>query len=259
MTALPSAFHLGPLTFHVYGLGLAIAAYVTFAYAQRRLRTAGVDVTLFGRLATILVISGLIGARVANILTNWSYYDGHPGRWLAVWQGGLASFGGLVVAVPVGLWWLHRSWPDVRWVTVSDALVVAIIAGWALGRVLGPQFMVGGGGHVTSQWWGMTYHGQVGRRVPVPLIQGCEDGALWCALLALEARWHRRYAGQLTAVGMMVWGLVRSLDEHWLLGGGSNAGSLGVEVAGLGLALGGVALWIYVLRTARSIPASSVH
>ena len=62
----------------------------------------------------------------------------------------------------------------------------ALIAGWAIGRFLGPQFMVDGGGHLTHQWFGLHYHGQVGKRVPVPLIQGCEDGLLWLVLIALE-------------------------------------------------------------------------
>jgi hypothetical protein len=43
---------------------------------------------------------------------------------------------------------------------------------------------------------------------------------------------------------MTVWGLVRAYDEHWLLGEQSHSGSVGVQVAGLLLALAGVVLFL---------------
>ena len=181
-----------------------------------------------------------MGARLANIATNWSYYSGHPGRWIAVWQGGLASFGGIALALVVGLVLRRRWWPQTRLTKFTDALVPALIAGWALGRVLGPQFMVDGGGHLTNQWFGIHYAGEVGKRVPVPLLQGAEDALLWLALLGVERTRLKSTVGVITALGMIVWGLVRALDERLLLGQESHSGSVGVQLAGLALALAGV-------------------
>ncbi len=257
MSAVPTSVHLGPLVFHLYGFGLAIAAYVAYHYAKRRLERAAIHAVPFARFAAALVVSGLIGARLANIATNWSYYAGRPGRWIAVWQGGLASFGGIALALPVGLYLARRWWPDTRLTAFTDALIPALIAGWALGRVLGPQFMVGGGGHLTHQWFGMHYAGQVGKRVPVPLIQGGEDGSLWLALLSIE-HWTRRRGGVVTGFAMSVWGLVRALDERLLLGQHSHSGSIGVQLAGIVLALSGVVLLVHSVRTERSTPSPSV-
>ena len=240
MTGFPTSFHLGPLIFHTYGFGLAIAAYVAYLYARRRLARAGFDVKPFSKYTVWLLVSGLVGARVANIATNWNYYDGHPGRWVAVWQGGLASFGGIAFALVVGLILQRRWWPGTRLAAFSDAMVPALIAGWAIGRFLGPQFMVDGGGHLTHQWFGLHYHGEIGKRVPVPLIQGLEDGLLWLLLVTLERTRLKQTVGVITAVGMIVWGLVRATDERLLLGQESHSGSLGVQAAGLALALAGV-------------------
>jgi phosphatidylglycerol:prolipoprotein diacylglycerol transferase len=258
VSGVPTSFHLGPLVFHTYGFGLAIAAYVTFLYARRRLSKADFDVQPFGRFTFCLIVSGLLGARLANIATNWGYYSGHPARWIAVWQGGLASFGGIALALPIGLYLQRRWWPGSSLARFTDAFVPALIAGWALGRVLGPQFMVNGGGHITHQWFGLHYAGQVGKRVPVPLIQGAEDSLLWLALLAFEYRRPRLRAGVLTGTAMIIWGLVRSLDERLLLGQESHSGSLGVQIAGIVLALGGAALIVHQLRVARSTPDRSV-
>jgi len=244
VSGFPTSFHLGPFVFHTYGFGLAIAAYVAFVYARRRLRRAGVNVEPFTRYTVWLLVSGLIGARLANIATNWSYYEGHFGRWIAVWQGGLASFGGIAVALVVGVVLQRRWWPETALAKFTDALVPALIAGWALGRVLGPQFMVDGGGHVTTQWFGIHYAGQVGKRVPVPLIQGAEDALLWLVLLGVERTRLKHTVGVVTALGMIVWGLVRALDERLLLGQESHSGSIGVQLAGLALAAAGVATLI---------------
>jgi len=254
VSGVPTSFHLGPLVFHTYGFGLAIAAYVCYLYARRRLQKADFDIQPFGKLAFSLIVAGLLGARIANIATNWGYYSDHPSRWIAVWQGGLASFGGIALALPVGLYLQRRWWPQSSLARFTDALVPALIAGWALGRVLGPQFMVNGGGHLTHQWFGIHYADQVGKRVPVPLIQGAEDALLWLALLTFEHLRPTRHVGVVTGVAMIVWGVVRSLDERLLLGQESHSGSLGVQIAGVVLAIAGAALIARQLTVARSTP-----
>jgi phosphatidylglycerol:prolipoprotein diacylglycerol transferase len=244
VSGVPTSFHLGPLVFHTYGFGLAIAAYVCYLYSRHRLARAGFELAHFFSYAVALVVSGLVGARLANVATNWSYYSGHPGRWIAVWQGGLASFGGIALALPVAVILQRHWWPGSSFARFADAMVPALVAGWALGRVLGPQFMVDGGGHLTHSWFGIHYAGQMGKRVPVPLIQGAEDGLLWGLLVLVERRWTTKFAGALSALAMIVWGLVRAFDEHWLLGQESHSGSIGVQFAGLALALAGVVIFL---------------
>jgi len=254
VSAFPTAIHLGPFVFHLYGLGLALAAYIAFEYAERRFVRRGLAVDHFGRYVLWLLGAGLVGARLANIATNWSYYNGHPMRWIAVWQGGLASFGGIALAIPVGIVGRRRYWPATDALSFSDTLIPALVLGWAIGRVLGPQFMVDGGGHLTHQWFGMAYHGQVGKRVPVPLIQGAEDGLLWGLLLWIERRLPARRVGVVTGLAMVIWGLVRAYDERWLLGEQSHSGSLGVQLAALALSVGGVAVLATVVRRRTQSP-----
>lgn len=256
MSGFPTAFHIGPFVFHTYGLGLAIAAFVTYSYAQKRLERATWPTEKWGRFTGWMIASGLVGARLANIFTNWDYYRADPGRWFSVWQGGLASFGGIALALIVGIPLFRRYWPKMSLLEFCDCIVPALIAGWALGRVLGPQFMVNGGGHLTHQWFGIHYQGQFGKRVPVPLIQGAEDGLLWAALLALSRSKWSRIPGRICGIGMIVWGLVRSLDEKLLLGQQSHSGSDGVQIAGLLLALGGLVVVARSFRRSNEAPAA---
>jgi len=246
--SLPTAIAIGPFTFYLYGLGLAVAAWVSFRYVERRLKRQDLSVARWPRFATAVILSGLLGARVAHVATNWSYYHDHLGSLLALWQGGLASFGGLALAVPTGIVLARRYWPDTPLLQFADVIVVGLVAGWALGRVLGPQFMVAGGGHETTQWFGLPYAGQTGRRVPVPLIQGAEDALLWLGLLWTERRGPR--PGIVTGWALTVWGVVRTIDEHWLLGEQGHTGSVAVQIAGLIVSALGLAILFQARRRA---------
>ena len=123
-----------------------------------------------------------------------------------------------------------------------------LMACWAMGRLLGPQLMVAGGGHQTHQWFGMYYAGQSGRRLPVPVFQALEDFTVYLILIAIERaldRWpngmpRRGYpTGIILGTTMVLWGIERSLDEHLWLGQDGALGSDLVQLAGVLLVVGG--------------------
>ena len=107
-----------------------------------------------------------------HVLSNLSYYTQNPGDIFAIWHGGLSSFGGLLLAVPAGIILTRRRCPELPIARALDLAAPVLLACWAMGRLLGPQLMVAGGGHPTHQWFGMYYAGQPGRRLPVPDLPG---------------------------------------------------------------------------------------
>ncbi len=122
-----------------------------------------------------------------------------------------------------------------------------------MGRLLGPQLMVAGGGHPTHQWFGMYYAGQAGRRLPVPIFQAAEDFAVYLVLIAIERRLDRwpdgtRRVGYppgiVLGTGMVLWGIERSLDEHLWLGEDGRLGSDLVQLAGVLLVIGGIVILV---------------
>jgi phosphatidylglycerol---prolipoprotein diacylglyceryl transferase len=253
---IPVVFHLGPLTIHTYGLGLALTFYVAFRYLERRLARAGQPTEWVAGMTIAVVIGAILGARAMHVLANWSYYGSHLGEIPLIWRGGLSSFGGLIVAVPIGLAITRRRCPSMARLAGTDLVAPVLMAAWAMGRLLGPQLMVAGGGHPSTAWFAMSYADQIGRRVPVPIIQALEDAATFVVLLVLERALASRAStralanpphGLVTACAMVLWGITRGLDEHFLLDGGSNLGSLLVEWASLGLVVAGCVLGIWAL------------
>ncbi len=261
MKPIPVAFHIGPLEIHTYGIGLAITFWVAYRYFERRLRRHGYPTAWLVGVFIWVIVAAVVGARTLHVLSNLSFYAHHPGDIIAIWQGGLSSFGGLLFAVPTGLILARRRCPQLSTGRALDLLAPVLMAAWALGRLLGPQLMVAGGGHPTTEWFGMYYAGQVGRRLPVPIFQAIEDFAVFVVLIVLERRldrWpdgapRRGYpSGIVLGTGMVLWGIERFLDEHLWLGEDGHLGSLLVQGAGLALAVGGVVLLVVTARRWRA-------
>jgi phosphatidylglycerol:prolipoprotein diacylglycerol transferase len=253
MKPIPVVFHIGPLQVHTYGIGLALTFWFAFTYFERRLRRAGYRTDWFVPVFLWIVLAAIVGARTFHVLSMLGYYSANPGQILAIWHGGLSSFGGLIFAVPTGILLTRRRCPELPIGRALDLITPVLLAAWAMGRLLGPQLMVAGGGHPTHQWFGMYYAGQPGRRLPVPLFQATEDFCVYLVLIAIERRLNRWPDGSVrsgyptgTVLGtaMILWGIERSLDEHLWLGEDGHLGSLLVQIAGVALVLGGAfILW----------------
>ena len=263
MRPIPVAFHVWFLEVHTYGIGLALTFWFGLRYTERRLRRAGYPWQWVTGMFVWVIIAAIVGARALHVVSNLSFYSHHPGQILAIWQGGLSSFGGLLFAVPVAIVSTRRRCPQLPTLRFADLMAPVLMACWGIGRLLGPQMMVAGGGHPTNQWFGMYYAGQAGKRLPVPIFQSIEDFTIFGILLLVE-RWLRLSApvavvaeeggapvptllppsGIVLGVGMVLWGVERFLDEHLWLGEDGHLGSLLVQGAGIALAVAGAILLV---------------
>ncbi len=257
MRPIPTSFHIGPLQIHTYGIGLALTFWFAYRYFERRLSKRGFETEWVASLFIWVIASAIVGARAMHVLSNLGYYSSHPSQIFAIWQGGLSSFGGLLLAVPTAILIARRRCPQLGVLEGLDIVAPVLMAAWAIGRLLGPQMMVAGGGHATNQWFGMYYDGQVGKRLPVPLFQAAEDFTVYIVLILIERRLNQRAgdsqqsdkpSGLVTSVAMILWGIERTLDERLWLGQDGALGSQLVQLAGVLLVIGGVILFVVSVR-----------
>jgi len=214
---IPIEFHLGPLTIHTYGIGLALTFLFAIWYMARRFRCAGQPSEWLYRDGMKIVLLALVGSRVVHVVANIGYYRANPIQIPLVWHGGLSSFGGLLFGVPAGIHYMRKNCPELGTLRALDIAAPVLMAGWAVGRLLGPQLMIRGGGHPTSAWYGLAYAGEAGKRIPVPIFQGLEDAAIWAILLWIERRTPRRPDGLLIFLAAGMWGITRFTDEFFWL------------------------------------------
>ena len=126
------AIQIGPVSIRWYGILMATAIAVGFWLAYRQARAEGLPADDLLTVAEWSVVAGLVGARLYEVAFNWDYYGQHPGKIIAVWEGGLAIHGALILGPLVGVWLARR-----RRLPILKSLDVAapsIAIGQAIGR-----------------------------------------------------------------------------------------------------------------------------
>jgi prolipoprotein diacylglyceryl transferase len=127
-----NGIQVGPLFFHFYGICIAIGILAAVSLARRRWAAAGGDPADLERPLFWGIVAGFVGGRLAYVSTHLASFDGRPWAVVAIWEGGLALYGGLTLGILVGLWVTRRrGLPMLR---VLDAVVPAIPLAQAFGR-----------------------------------------------------------------------------------------------------------------------------
>jgi prolipoprotein diacylglyceryl transferase len=157
-----TTLELGPVSIAMYGLLIAVGAYLGLVLLARRYGAMGGDAELAERTALLAIAAAIVGSRIGYIIPRWEQFLADPITIPQIWRGGLAFFGGVALAVPVAWWYAHRKGGDVP--AMIDAAAPALPLGHAIGR------------------WGNYFNQELyGRPTDLP----------W----ALEVEAHRRVAG----------------------------------------------------------------
>ncbi len=146
--------HLGPIPVNWYGIGWAMAFLIGGALVRRWAAREGIATSLIDDLVVWILVGSLIGARLYFVVQNPAEYLREPWRILAVWEGGLAFFGGLFGGIVAG--WLYVRRAGLSFARLADLFAPAIPIGAAIGRV--PCGLAGMDyGTPTSLPWGVVY------------------------------------------------------------------------------------------------------
>lgn len=91
----PIALTIGPFSIYWYGIIIAIAILAILFVSLQTAKFFNISKDSVSDSAVWIIIGGLIGARLYEVLLNVSYYIEHPLEIFAIWQGGLAIHGAL--------------------------------------------------------------------------------------------------------------------------------------------------------------------
>ncbi|MCU0606004.1 MAG: prolipoprotein diacylglyceryl transferase [Candidatus Edwardsbacteria bacterium] len=130
---LPDIVSIGPLTLHSYGLALALSFLAGTLLIERLAAARGLDRDAVLDCALVIMAAAVVGSRAFYVL---SHLDDYRGCWwsvLAVWEGGLTFYGGVLLAVPAGFACMARRQLPI-W-TMSDLIAPAFALGIGLGRL----------------------------------------------------------------------------------------------------------------------------
>src|SRR6266545_5760525 len=126
------ALEIGPVVIRWYGVLMATAIVVGLWLAHRQAKREGLPADDIVACSQWAILAGLVGARLYEVAFNWDYYGRYPWKIIAVWEGGLAIHGGLILGPLLGAWLAYR-WrlPVLRGL---DVAAPSTALGQAIGR-----------------------------------------------------------------------------------------------------------------------------
>jgi len=218
-----SGIELGPLDLRMYGLVIAIGAFLALRMIVNRYADYGGDPQLAEKAGLIALGAGFLGARIGYIIPRFlvdgahgDAYIGRPLDILAIWQGGLAFFGGLVAGA-LGVI-LYVRIKNAGMPEMADAVAPALPLAQAFGR------------------WGNYFNQELfGRPTDLPWALQVDPGPAERAGFPGETTFHPTFLYEslwnLGLVGVILWmdraGMLRrrgSLIFVYLIGYGIGRG-----------------------------------
>lgn len=256
VTIDPVAFRLFGKEIYWYGILIA-AGFLLGLYAMMRLsQSMGASENDIVDMMLLAMPIGLVGARAYYVFFYQSLFrdaDGvfQWGRAVAIWDGGLAVYGGIIAGVLTAVVFSRVRripfWP------MADTAAFGLPIGQAIGRWGNFVNQEAHGGPCTAPWrMGLTVAGQYMEVHPTFLYE-----SLWnlagLALLYFVVRPRRRFAGQMFFSYVLWYGLGRV----WIEGLRSDSlylFSTGIRVSQLLAALSAVIALTVILYRLKKAP-----
>ncbi len=249
----PILFEFGNWPVYSYGVLLAAAYLSALQLAVVRARRIGLDGSRVMDLGIYLIIAALVGAKLMLVVVDFDYFVSQPAELLSLVRAGGVFYGGLIVAVAVGLW-LVRRYNLPMW-TTADLFAPGIALGHVIGR-LGCLLAGCCYGRPTDVAWAITFTdpvaaANVGTPLGIPLhpTQLYDAGAellIMIGLLATERK-GRPFAGRTFWLYILLYGISRFIveiyrgDERGALMGMSTSQFISVLVVPLAI---GMLIWL---------------
>jgi phosphatidylglycerol:prolipoprotein diacylglycerol transferase len=138
------SFDIGSLSFTVmwYGLIICLAIFTAFGYFVYRAKQQGIVFDDMLDIALVTVITAVIGARLYFVVFYGGYLEtdgtfienvlGTLYNVIAIWNGGLAIYGGIIFGALAVAYMARRK--KISFFTLGDMAVPAVMLGQAMGR-----------------------------------------------------------------------------------------------------------------------------
>ena len=217
----PELFSIGPITVYSYGMLLAVSYLLGLWLAMQRAKRWGLDPSRVLDLGIYIIIAALIGAKLLLLVIDFDQFSRSTADLLSLARSGGVFYGGLILAVAVAFWYIHRH--RLPFWTTCDVFAPGI----ALGHVTGRLGCLAAGccyGRPTDLPWGITFTNplaatNVGTPLGIPLhpTQIYEAGAellILGFLLATERR-GRPFAGRTFWAYMFLYAVSRFIVEMY--------------------------------------------
>ncbi len=128
----PSSLTVFGREIYFYGIIIALGFVLGILYCARRAPEFGIPTDSFYDLALWVIPICILGARLYYVLFRAEYYFAHPSEIFAVWEGGLAIYGGIIAGFLVCVFFCRSR--KLSLPAMLDLCVFGLLIGQTLGR-----------------------------------------------------------------------------------------------------------------------------
>lgn len=129
----PVLFKIGPLSIHTYGFLLAVGVLSSIIFCLKLAKKEGFDTSVFSDLLFYAILSGLIGAKLILLITDFKLYWKNPAYLKDILvSGGIFQFG-LLFGAAFAMWYLRKKKMNVR--KVGDIIAPGLALAHFFGRM----------------------------------------------------------------------------------------------------------------------------
>ncbi|MFO7753178.1 MAG: prolipoprotein diacylglyceryl transferase [Desulfobacteraceae bacterium] len=129
----PVLIEIGSLKLYTYGLFVALGFIVALTVSKKAAKRNGMKPDHVTDLFFVILLAGIIGARLFYVILNFSYFSREPVAVFRVWEGGLVFYGGFIFAVACAVIYLRIK--KLHFHRTADIMAPAIALGHAIGRI----------------------------------------------------------------------------------------------------------------------------
>jgi phosphatidylglycerol:prolipoprotein diacylglycerol transferase len=129
----PVLFKIGHFQVHSFGVMMVLAFVAAIYLTQIRAERYGLGRVQVSDCCFWALVAGVLGARVAFIIQEPSWFAHHPAELFSLQFRGLTSFGGLIFGAGAVLIWARKHRVPI-W-SVLDLAAPAFVIGHAIGRI----------------------------------------------------------------------------------------------------------------------------
>ena len=145
---------IGGLTIYVWGLMASIGFLTALIISLKEAKRKNISQEIVWDLVLIILLGVIIGSRGCYVLWHWDEFKDNFTKIFFLWEGGLSSVGGIILAGAAGL--LYARYRKLNIWKIADLLTPGIISAVIFTRI--GCFLVGSHvGKITDLFWGREY------------------------------------------------------------------------------------------------------
>jgi phosphatidylglycerol:prolipoprotein diacylglycerol transferase len=155
ISPVANSFFLFGLDIKYYSVVIFLAlvcAFFVCVFLIKKYYKDKVSLDFFYDLFPVVILSGILGARLYYVLLSLPYFLKNPAEIFAIWDGGISIQGGILFGVLAGL--VYSKIKKVSFLVLADALIPALPLAQAIGR-WGNYFNQEAFGAPTNLPWGL--------------------------------------------------------------------------------------------------------